>query len=61
MGLRWSDIRGNVFHVQQTMVRAGKELVTSTPKTKSGERRATVVEYVLSIFEAQRRARTLSA
>lgn len=53
LGLRWSDIDGNTISVRQTLVRAGKELVVSTPKTKTGERRIAVASDLLSVLAAQ--------
>lgn len=55
LGLRWSDITGNTIHIRQTLVRAGKELVASTPKTKSGERRIAVADDVLSVLQNHKR------
>ena len=54
MGLRWSDIGANTLQVRQTIVRAGKELVVTTPKTKSGERRVGIAPDVLAVLDGHR-------
>lgn len=34
LGLRWSDIGGNLLYVRQALVKVGSRLVLSTPKTR---------------------------
>ena len=50
LGLRWEDIKGNVLHVKQALVKAKGKLELSTPKTVKGTRRVSLSPDVLEVM-----------
>ena len=56
LGLRWTDINGNLINVTQTAVKAGNDLILSTPKTKSGRRGVAIATDVLHVLEEHQKS-----
>lgn len=50
LGLCWQDIKGNVLHVRQTLVKAKGKLEFSTPKTAKGTRHVSLSPDVLEVL-----------
>lgn len=50
LGLRWSDIEGDLLHVRQALVKVGDKLVLSTPKTRKGFRTVALSPDVLEVL-----------
>jgi integrase len=54
LGLEWDDLKGNVLHVQRSLIHIRGKLHLSAPKTKSGVRRVTLAPDVLEVLEDHR-------
>lgn len=56
LGLKWSDLEGNVLHVNRSLGHVRGKLLVSTPKTKKGHRRVALSPDVIDVL-AQHRER----
>ena len=53
-GLRWQDIKGNKLLIRRALVDVGNKLITTTPKSRKGNRRVTIAEDVIEALKEHR-------
>ena len=54
LGLRWSDIEGDILHVRQSLINLKGGYAISTPKTRKGIRRIVIDAETLAVLETHR-------
>jgi integrase len=55
LGLEWTDLNGDVLHVQRSIGWVEGELVVSTPKTERGKRKVKLDKVTLEVLEQHRK------
>ena len=58
LGLRWSNLKGDTLHVQQSLINLRGGYAISTPKTHKGIRRIVIDAETLAVLETHRLMQT---